>query len=639
MVWGLGASIALAILVMTPVTGHAIEPGKRLALSWMMAALAGLWLVSLWHGRRTVRLRLPLVSCLGILLVVYAFATYFSPHPQNSALELRRMAALFGFAWLAGQVVSQGWQLRLLLALTVGGMALASLYGVAQYAGLEPLPWAHEEGSTLYSMLPASLGNPNAAGHAMLPSLLALGYLAGYRRWRWMLVLLPLFLFHLYHIDQRAVWLALTVAGAVFLAAWMVKRQAFSPATSVLVVCGATLCLFALGGMLAMPLVMRQTGTYLPDDNSMRTRMNAYEGASRMVLDRPVLGWGPRSYRIECVPYWTATEQLAFARQRQMNAQVHNEYLEFAVEAGFSAAFAYLLLISTGVATGLYAWFAARDPEAQRIGLFCAVFFAAFSVDSFFGFNARLPASAAILFVWSGALDGVLHSGRETKANRQSRAFAMGIALLLVSVVLACYESRAFYAEMRFRDALDALEEGDLTRADAAFADAQRNAPWDWVYPSERGVLALQQGEDDEAAQLFLESLRRNPYYLMSLLEMASTRLQTGQRALAEGQNHRVALKNARAWCMRAVELCPPLPDAWALRGRIALVAAEYMNRQGLDSKEKVEEFCRLLIEAEIHLRSAIALGSQNEETLNRVVSQIENALRQHGVPPRLLPQ
>ena len=97
--------------------------------------------------------------------------------------------------------------------------------------------------------------------------------------------------------------------------------------------------------------------------------------------------------------------------------------------------------------------YTARDRAYRRLGLTFAALFTAFLVDGCFGFNLRVPVSAAFFFILLGLLDGVwtAHFSAERSRSRLPSTLWRGVVLALVILNVA-FATQVFAAQFLLTD-------------------------------------------------------------------------------------------------------------------------------------------------------------------------------------------
>jgi len=303
------------------------------------------------------------------------------------------------------------------------------------------------------------------------------------------------------------------------------------------------LCLALFVTYLAIMVCVLTRGTAGRDaaralESSARHRVAAWRAAGRMLRRAPVLGLGLGAY---------GKAQPAFAKTPPVLYFAHNDYLQFAAEAG-------LVGLAAGACT--LGWLCRRalrrrsnGPAAEtpagcrsdtfgpywRIAALSAL--AAIAVHSFFDYNLHVPANAFLVAVCGGFLLGRRASpppqapGRMSSTRRVwlSRVARTPIALGIVCCLLAAVRDMAIERRLRpLRRALAAqrLPDSQLTRT------RKRALLTDAHAPAERaGLLAPW---NTEYAQL---------------MARASLHLSAGRPG--------PELIRARQWLARSLRLCP----------------------------------------------------------------------------------
>lgn len=656
------------VLVMYFSTENPTGDIKYLLIGWTAFGMGMAWLIGVSGGwlafRRPPVFLVPLLVFLG----VYLLASFFSEFPRIGLVEWSLFAALFGLYFLATQLYHTLAQVRRLMVVFCSAAFVAAVYALFQKGGLDPAPWA-DRTSDVYTNLPSTYGNPNFAAHALILAIIMDIYLlamawraglaeaaaeelagnerlkAGLRRCWVYLLFLAAFLLHLYYTGQRAGPIALGAALALVLVGRFAGARQARPvrgAVVSLVVVGA---LAVVGGTGAMAVSKWRTGTSVPLDGSLVIRYQSYVSAADMLFDKPLLGHGPGVYELTYQDYWTPFEQEWFAQEMRMNAHVHNDLMEVAIDAGLPAAGVYLLVLVLGIGYGLVYAFSHSEPERRRLGYMFTAFFAAFLVDGLFGFNLRVPVSAAVFFIALGLLDAM--RAEESPAPAREFAGAPGLAFrgafavgLLVAVVFITRMFAGQYYLQQGKAFQFNEEKRSFKTARRLYEQGAAWAPWNWEFPWWQGRLSLYEleahrdtrriGEYLEQARRHLQSaLEINPYAFMVYPFLAETEMKLAQlQMLKEPPDRQAAVEwlDIAANDLEAMlAVCPVFPKAHELLGRVSCDLAAYLTaEQDPEKADRIEAHWR---NAEKHLIQAIEYELENQSEMWRTLAQVRIAL------------
>ncbi len=645
----LRACFALAllaiILALYPYTQDATGPIKYLLIAWaafvvaLVLAILGTRQKIPW---RTPRLLFPMLTAfVGITLI----AALASAHPSHAMVTWRRFAALFIVYLAATRVYRKPRHISGLMLVACIGVTLSTLYAIFQYWGIDPFPWESKE-VPIYRELPGTFGNPNYAAHTMILCIVMAVFLATRRKTRWAGAFAVLFLIHMYFTGQRGGLVGLAMAAILLLVANTVRKHIAAPRRAVVAALIVTALLVPAGAGLTMAITKARTGIALPLERQLMLRYHAYDGAARMILANPVLGYGPGNYQIENPFFWTLEEQEWFAVLRKMNQHVHNDILEAGVDAGFPGAIVYLLFLVAAMGQGLMLALTSATPDRRRLGWAFAALFCAFLVDGALGFNLRVPVSAFLLFLMAGALDGLYldaTAGPPVPA-RSRKVLAVRFGLAALALVLAICETRTFFAEKHMQFGRGAFLSNAFTRADNHFERAEKLCPWQWSAPFERAKCALRisqylESENhpdkafamrNKAVEYFERSIQRNPSYVLSLLGTAETNLSLGYTRTEYNQDTRDAyLERASIAAEKANELCPLMPESHDILGRVESLRAMEMHAALSEGEGGMEQIRQQWHSAIGHLKRALDLGSTNQGALYLMLAQAHIGLQE----------
>jgi putative inorganic carbon (HCO3(-)) transporter len=645
----MGLWVVLLVLALTPYTADPAAPVKFLITGWALVLVTGMvWLAVVISGER-VRFAWPASGFLAAFLGVYLAATVMSVHPAFAWNTLCTWFLLALVTLAAAQVYRSPEQVWHLFGAVIAAVAVSSVYGFFQAWGLDPFPWSQTKIEE-YRGLPSTYANPNFAGHALvLAILLAGGALwRGMAAWREMrqdtarrdkilaaLTGLALLIMgtHLYLTRMRGGRLALLAVVAWLVLFVVLRRRTVTPTRAGLW-CGGIAVAAILAGAAALVTVLPAAyrNAPLPMDGSLTLRLNGYHGVARMILDRPVLGFGPGNYELENIPYWTPFEKHWFAAERKKNNHVHNDVLESAVDAGLPGAAAYLALLCWGFLSGV-ALTGHQDRERRRLGYVLAACFVAFGVDGLFGFNLRVPVSAGLIFLLLGVTEALARG-----EGRGVRRPVLGqTALVIAALFCAVTASRAFYAELMLQRgkggrywASEYRKQGDAARETRALRDAytyvergRKVMPWDARFPELEGQLALTQRNLDDAIARFEQALRLHPHHPDIMISLAQAHLNRALAIIEENPDtppdrlpgfgeHLAAAESAAD---QARQLCEPYAEAHEALGRAKFFRALAKTQAG----ESVPELWK---EVAAEFDRALQCGAPDRATLQRMLGQ-----------------
>ncbi len=173
----------LAAVVCVPLffniyTARTFEPDKItllrsiamvMILAWLVVAVDQIWIAAnsdsneTWQSRIWRWIRQPMVLPTLVLVVVYIISTILSISPQVSLWgSYQRLQGTYSalsyiivFALMAGHMNSRSQVERLVSTIIITSIP-ASLYGIVQRYGLDPLPW----GGDVETRVASTMGNP-----------------------------------------------------------------------------------------------------------------------------------------------------------------------------------------------------------------------------------------------------------------------------------------------------------------------------------------------------------------------------------------------------------------------------------------------------------------------------------------------
>jgi putative inorganic carbon (HCO3(-)) transporter len=262
-----------------------------------------------------------------MLLGVYPARSWIGSYEW--LLGVSTQISLIGLALLAFLCTTNFASGHWLVRIFIWGSLPVLLYGVAQYFGLDPIPWARwgDGGAVM-----ATLGNQNYFGGylaLLLPLTLSEWFVSENRLGRAALMVLVIGqAFCLIATGSKGAMLATVIACLLLL--WWPRRFVWWQTAAALAAVVAV-------SMIATMLIALQ-GDALGDVAVGATRREVrpftWESAYRAVAARPLFGWGSSSFDLTLAENASAGFRKRIMPLDRVMDRAHNLWLELAVESG-----------------------------------------------------------------------------------------------------------------------------------------------------------------------------------------------------------------------------------------------------------------------------------------------------------------
>ena len=321
----------------------------KITVLWVLTiAAAGAWLFAFYVAPKTHHVRhSALMRNAAALVVVSAVATIFSANRTLSVFGLYQRYECFvslvlyaGFAALIFVLHQRRSESLREIAMAIGAAAgLVSVYVMAQGAGHDPLHLEINSAKTAPGI--GTLGNADFASSYLgiaVPFLVYLAITARSQRRRVMWSVLTGVTLVGIAVTQGRGGIVAVLTGVLALALFSTRLPAAAKA-GIVVVAFVALALspFAAG---RLPFAQRgdllRTGTLV-----YRTQM--WDAGLHMVLERPILGWGPETFYGNFPRFRPLDE--ARTNELAIADKPHNIFVNWAVTTGVVGLIAYLILV------------------------------------------------------------------------------------------------------------------------------------------------------------------------------------------------------------------------------------------------------------------------------------------------------
>ncbi len=108
-------------------------------------------------------------------------------------------------------------------------------------------------------------------------------------------------------------------------------------------------------------------------DASNKERVNRWNAALDMFVERPFFGWGPGTYMFLYAPFQRSQNTTIISTNLGTGGNAHSEYLGLMSDAGVLAVLGYVLIIVFALSTGLKGLSKIPDKRYRRINIACVI--------------------------------------------------------------------------------------------------------------------------------------------------------------------------------------------------------------------------------------------------------------------------
>ena len=382
---------------------------------WFLIQVMGTGLFALWyavgvlHGKR--RIRWDPISVMAVLVLctqVVSLAAATSLWPGVAVIS--KQLGLLGVFLLVANA-PRAYRERIVWAVALVGGA-TSVYGIAQHWGFDFFPWeTHSEVPVDRGV--SFFGHATFAGSALVICIpLTMGLAAAGRSRRGRLAAGTIILCMLYHLSfsgARIATVGLFVAGLAVVGALMLARRSEDSSQGrsrgVAGAVAALAVVVALGSaLLYRAWDAKDSDLFAIKQASLAQRFYAWETAARMFAHHPILGVGVGNYAIVSPEHWNSIEAMHYARHGRRPFEVHNEYLEVALEQGLLGIAVLLGIVACGLVGTFGLATRARAPSERAIGIAYFGAMMATSIDATLTFTLQVPGSAILVWVLLGLI-------------------------------------------------------------------------------------------------------------------------------------------------------------------------------------------------------------------------------------------
>ncbi len=249
-------------------------------------------------------------------------------------------------------------------------------------------------------------------------------------------------------------------------------RLAFKDFVKVVIVAAATVLLFlGINSLRAInyPVInIEERATFQNSESltSKQERVDFWESAIRLAEEKPLLGWGPFSFRYANYPI-----QKTFLGASD---HPHNIFLKMAAENGLVAAGAFLAFLIT-VFTAVSRRFRGLEKEDRMKVMIFGVGILGALAHSMIDYNFNFMATLILFFLLLGLMRSLVSGNKQDKIER--RGFPVGVFFVTIMLAMwAVYElslgvANKLSMDKTYLDQSFYPRNSFLNRADAALAD------------------------------------------------------------------------------------------------------------------------------------------------------------------------
>lgn len=430
---------------------------------------------------------------------------------------------------------------------------IASLYGLLQYFGIEPL-WSHDI-KNFEGRLTSTFGNPAFLGTFLILviplNIACLFTIRGKPKRVGLIVLLFLLVATLMATAARSAWVGCVVA--ILSLIFFSVRAGFARKGTIMIlvasiVCGSIVLLFSQKKSLVL---RRSSWNTIMQSASVKQRVLIWSCATEMFIQHPFLGQGAGLFELFYPSYqgkYLLSAEVAPLKTHANHA--HNEVLHILAELGLAGFVLGIYFLNVFFRQGKKVIFSSLSKEDKGIACGFLAGLIGVIVDSLF--NVSLHIVAPALFFWLSV--GLLSSYQGAPPEHKIRPAVLQKGILLLGILLCIILPLAtlshFLGELYFFKGTTLLAQADrapygreplLNEGIRKLTQAVRVSPWDHETAYELAGGYLRQRDFESAVHWYRRAAELNIsfdeiYYLLGVTEFALGNFQPAEDALRRAQ-------------------------------------------------------------------------------------------------------
>ncbi len=589
--------------------------------------------------KREIRWHPYLVFLIAFLIISF-LSTIFSINPATAFFgKYRRFEGSFTFflytvlVFVFLQIFKGERQIKTLFNFALGAGTLSSFYGILQYFQKDPLDWGQlpfEAGRAFSTM-----GNPALYGGLLtivLPLSIAFT-LASKDSIKTTLYATSVFVlfFALGVTFNRSGWVASAFALLLFIVFLLYfslkKRLSKEHFYNFLFL---LLLLLGILGIIqyqsshnpSAPMNVLQRAATLTniEEGTFAHRIEIWRAAWKSMIERPLLGWGPDTFRL--VSRIFQTRKYTSIAPTVVADNVHNFLLQIGSGTGFLGLLAMILFLGSIFYEALRLIFAPSETELEnerKLIMNMGILFAGIAYFINLLFNVSIVGSSLI---WWLMMAAVLTQSNKLKTitlppKIKNSPFSLGVFVVIGFLALVgIYVSLAHFLADYYVVEGARWQSVDASKAQQNYALAVKLNPYNERYPAEWGRYYLdlaQSSQSDEyyrkAEELLKQAVRVSPYETDSLIFLADL-----YRVRGFNKKNIKDFGKSLEYAEKALKICPYLYSAYLEKGLVY---------QGLSKWEKAAAN----LQKAVDLHPGYALGWQQLGFAFEKLGKFEKAL------------
>ena len=513
---------------------------------------------------------IPVLSFLAFLLL-YAISISKSLNPGDAWYEWMRSFMIFPVMLLTATFFRK--EENKLMLLKFSQICVLILSAVYVYQWLDFL--AHKELEFVFDYrlhLASTLGNKNFYAEVLmlLLPLSVISFFSTTKFWKWLslfncfIIVVSVLLTQSFAALAASVVSALVVLSVYYSSRSKRKLSALKPvaiATGVLALAGWIV--FKSGGLktfnqrydtiqqyLQHPELMDSTAKV--NSNSTFERMLLWRNSFELIKENPLTGCGANNWKLFYPKFGIGGTRFIEAGYVHYE-HPHNDYLLVASEAGIPALIAYLLFFFS------LAWIAMKRirSEDKEYLLACGILFAVigFALVSIFSFPRMRFYGWMIMGIYTGLLFSSDHKAGERRLYISPKRWKLLLMIFIgisawsiyAGIVRYAGESHSLLMQIAKKQRNMARVVRESEKASSWFFPVDETAtPFSWY----KGMAMFYSGDVSGARIQFEDALKKNPYHIQLLNDLATTYEQSNER------------EKAISFYQRALSITPYFPQS-----------------------------------------------------------------------------